>query len=103
VLKFQSHFAEKCNFTFSPSSLLLLKIFSSKKKVRKLRHNNNDFASQNNLYKKRHEKLQSLFFVVHVQGKGVKEEENLCQITAAVRMKCKMYTYIRPMHRICIM
>lgn len=39
------------------------------------------------------------FFIVHVQGKRVKEEENLCQITAAIRMNCKMYTYIRPMKK----
>lgn len=48
------------------------------------------------------ENYKAFFFIVHVQGKRVKEEENLCQITAAIRMKCKMYTYMRLMHRICI-
>lgn len=102
VLKHQSHFAEKCNFALSPPSLLLLKIcaFFNINTARTFSHNNNDFASQNNFMgKKRHRKWQSFFFIFHVQGKRVKEEENICQITAlmtaSVRMECKVCTWHR--------
>lgn len=75
VWKFQRHFAEECNFSLSPSSLLLWKRFSSKHKkkenIQTFRRNHSDFTSQNNLNKKRHEKLQApVFYSLCSEQKG---------------------------------
>lgn len=98
MLKHQSHFAEKCNFAL-PAIVkdFLLLFFFNIKRARAFRHNNNDFASPSIFVgKKKKGTITKLLFIVHVRGKRVKEEENICQITtlmtASVRVECEMCT-----------